>query len=234
MVAASFYDVCVTATERDEAYDIDLETDDDVHADPTAEEIAGGGATRGLAWLLTIGGALGLVAAFTLTYDKFKITADPSFQPSCNFNPLLSCGSIMQTEQASAFGFPNSFMGLIGFSMVLTIGVLLVARVRLPAPVWLLFNLGALTGVLFVLWLIYQSLYQINKLCPWCMVVWAVTIPIFLYTTLRNLQAHAPDNGLVRFLTNWHALVLSLCYLAVVALALVRFWDQWLLMVGIT
>lgn len=222
----------MTATERDEAYDADLGTDDD-YVDGATDEIAAGGATRGLAWLLTIGGAVGLVAAFTLTYDKFKITADPSFEPSCNFNPLLSCGSIMQTEQASAFGFPNSFMGMIGFSMVLTIGVLLLARVRLPGPVWALFNLGTLAGVVFVHWLIYQSLYQIEKLCPWCMVVWVVTIPIFLYTTVRNLRAVAPDSGLVRFLTDWHALVLSLWYLAVVALALVQFWDQWLLMFGL-
>ena len=47
-------------------------------------------------------------------------------------------------------------------------------------------------GVVFVHWLIFQSLYVIGALCPYCMVVWAVTIPIFWYVTLHNLRSAAP------------------------------------------
>lgn len=224
----------VTATERPTTYDPDLEPDHDADdADLRAVEGATGGASRGLSLLLAIGGAVGLVAAFTLTYDKFKILVDPSFEPSCDVNPLLSCGSVMAADQAEVFGFPNPLLGIVGFTIVLTLGVLLVSGVRLPGWVWGGLQLGTILGIVFVHWLMFQSLYEIGKLCPWCIVVWTVMIPIFVYTTLRNLRAVAPRNGAVRFLSDWHALVLSLWYVAVVALALIEFWDQWLAMVGI-
>ena len=42
-------------------------------------------------------------------------------------------------------------------------------------------------------WLIFQSLYVIGALCPYCMAVWAVTIPICWYVTLHNLErGHLP------------------------------------------
>ena len=33
---------------------------------------------------------------------------------------------------------------------------------------------------MFVHWLIFQSLYRIGALCPYCMVVWAVTISLLV------------------------------------------------------
>lgn len=91
---------------------------------------------------------------------------------------MLSCGSVIITPQAEAFGFPNPILGLIGFTVALTIGVIVAAGVSLPRWIWLALNGGALLGFAFVQWLIWQSLYSIGALCPWCMVVWTVTAPI--------------------------------------------------------
>ena len=173
--------------------------------------------------------ALGLAAAFTLAVDKVKILQDPTYEPSCNFNPILSCGSVMVTDQAQAFGFPNPYLGLIGFSIMLTIGVLLMSRVRLPRWVIAGAAAGAIAGAVFVHWLAFQSLYRIGALCPWCMVVWAITIPMALWFTLRALN-QISSVGLKRAtLTVWHwrFTVLALWYLAVLVLILVRFWDYW-------
>jgi len=42
-------------------------------------------------------------------------------------------------------------------------------------------------------WLIFQSLYRIGALCPYCMVVWVVTITVFWNVTLHNLtREHLP------------------------------------------
>ena len=138
---------------------------------------------RSTPWLLLFSGVIGLIAAFTLTQDKIAILSDPSYIPSCNINPVLSCGSVIITEQASVFGFPNPIIGLISFSVVITLAVLLVARVVLPNWVWLGLNLGALGGLAFAVWLIFQSLYVIDALCPWCMVAW-ICIRYFQFTAL--------------------------------------------------
>ena len=71
-------------------------------------------------WILSIGGAIGLLASSILTYDKIKIAANPNYIPNCNLNPIIACGSVIKTAQASAFGFPNSFIGIAGFAVIVT------------------------------------------------------------------------------------------------------------------
>src|SRR5262249_23542295 len=79
-----------------------------------------------------IAGALGLTAAITLTIEKIEILINPNYVPSCSINPVLSCGSVMITPQASAFGFPNPLIGMVAFTVVVVTGVLAVFKVALP------------------------------------------------------------------------------------------------------
>jgi uncharacterized membrane protein len=60
---------------------------------------------------------------------------EPGYVPTCSINPVLSCGSVMVTHQASIFGFPNPLMGIAGFAVVIVTGVLAV-RCRLPQWYW--------------------------------------------------------------------------------------------------
>lgn len=187
---------------------------------------------RALAWLLVVGGAVGLTAATVLLVEKIALLEDPSYVPSCSINPILSCGSVMQTSQAEAFGFPNPIIGVAGFSVVLTVGVAVVAGARLDRWFWLGLQAGVTFGVGFVHWLIFQSLYRIDALCPYCMVVWTVTIPIFWYVTLHNLRRgflRAPQSWrqAVSLLSRNHTVVLTVWYLAIVFLVAQRFWDYW-------
>ncbi|WP_308429495.1 vitamin K epoxide reductase family protein, partial [Streptomyces longisporoflavus] len=59
----------------------------------------GVGGSRAFALLLVITGAAGLLAAWVITLDKFKLLEDPDFTPGCSLNPVVSCGNIMQSEQ---------------------------------------------------------------------------------------------------------------------------------------
>lgn len=188
---------------------------------------------RLLPWLLTVGGALGLVAALDLTYERLQLALDPSYVPTCSINPLLDCGSVASSDQASAFGdFPNTLLGVVSFSVLTTLGVLLLLGVRLPRPVRWGLQVGALLGAVFVHWLIDVSVFQLGVLCPYCMVVWSVTIPIAWYVTL----AHAADglfgervagSAAVRTLRLVHVAPVLLWFAGVAALIGVVFAEQW-------
>ena len=185
-----------------------------------------------LALLLTIGGAVGLLAASVLLIEKVALLEDPDYVPTCSFNPILSCGSVMTSSQAEVFGFPNPVIGMASFGVVLTTGVAMLAGASLRRWYWLGLQLGATFGIVFIHWLIFQSLYRIGALCPYCMVVWVVTIPIFLYVTLHNLRAGnlAPPRPLRRVtaaVDEYNGVVLTAWYLVIAALITRRFWDYW-------
>lgn len=181
-------------------------------------------------FLLPITAAVGLLAASILTIDKINLLqakvdgTDTAL--NCDISAFVSCSGVMESEQASAFGFANSIIGVIGFSIVLTLGVLLAAHVRLPSFVWAGLQAGVVFGIGFVTWLQYQSIFDINLLCPWCMVVWTMMIPLFVGVTARNLRAWAPGSVVSRFLSDWTVLVVALWYLAVAAVIWFQFGPE--------
>ncbi len=182
--------------------------------------------------LLVVLGMIGFIASADLSIEKVEILINPAYQPSCNISPLLSCGSVMITPQASAFGFPNPFIGVAGFAIVVTVGMALLAGASFKRWFWLGLEAGTLFGVLFITWLQFQSIFVIEALCPWCMVVWTVTIPIFLYTTLynlreKNIKVSKKYDSLVRFLQSNHANILIGWYLVIVLTILIKFWYYW-------
>jgi uncharacterized membrane protein len=185
---------------------------------------------QAMPWLLVIAGAIGLACSLVIMYDKVQLLSDPSFRPNCDLNPVISCGSVMESEQASAFGFPNPFIGIVGFSVVITIGMAILAgAAKFKRWFWLGLQLGTLFGVVFIHWLFFQSVYRIGALCPYCMGVWAVTITLFWYVTLYNIQTGAIKlrGGLEKFgffLRRHHVDILVLWFLVIIALILKHFW----------
>jgi uncharacterized membrane protein len=181
--------------------------------------------TASAMWVL-IAGVVGLTAAATLTIEKIELLLNPAYVPSCSINPVLSCGSVMVTPQASAFGFPNPLIGIAAFAVVVVTGVLAVAKVRLPQWYWAGLAVGTLLGAVFVHWLIFESLYRIGALCPYCMVVWSVTIPLLVVVSSIALRPLA-GNTFARFLYQWRWSLVALWFTALILMILVRFWDYW-------
>lgn len=181
-------------------------------------------------WMMLIAGAIGLLAAGMLTIEKVRYLTDLSKTgkgtTNCDLNAFVSCGGVINTPQASAFGFPNPIIGIVGFTVVLTLAVLLVAGVRLPGFIWGGLQAGVLFGIGFVTWLQYQSIYDIGKLCPWCMVVWTFMIPLFVLVTARNLRAFAPRAAITRFVSNWTLLIVVLWYVGLLAAIWFRFGEN--------
>ncbi|MET1006007.1 MAG: vitamin K epoxide reductase family protein [Propionibacteriaceae bacterium] len=187
---------------------------------------------RMLGWLLLVCGAVGLGAAAVLLVEKFQLLTDSGYEPSCNLSPILNCGSVMVTAQSEVFGFPNPIIGVAAFPVLVTTGVVLLGRVQLPGYFWWGLQAGVTFGIALVGWLALQSLYRIGALCPYCLVVWAVTIPVFWYVTAANLArglcgGPVARSRLTRFLVTWSAPIVLASYLLVVVLAGIRFWDYW-------
>lgn len=197
------------------------------NGDPDSTGTIGTG--RPFAWLLVICGALGTLASFVITLDKFKLLEDPNFVPGCSLNPIISCGNIMKSEQAHAFGFPNPMIGMIAYPIVVCIGMGLLAGARYRGWFWLGLQAGTLFGAGFVTWLQYQSLYSINSLCLWCCLAWVVTIALFWYTAVHNIK-----HGVIRVpagvrtaVLEFHWVVPVLWYGIIAMLILTRWWSYW-------
>ncbi|MFH8982670.1 vitamin K epoxide reductase family protein [Streptomyces varsoviensis] len=201
------------------------------------EDRAGGsgavGGSRAFALTLVITGALGLLAAWVITLDKTKIleakVAGRTFTPGCSLNPIVSCGNIMESPQAKAFGFSNPMLGLVAYGIVISIGLGLLAGARYRRWYWLGFEAGCLFGVGFVSWLQYQSLYVIGSLCLWCCLAWVATIFMFWYVTLNNIRhGFIPlPAGLRRGLLEFHWVVPVLWVGVIGMLILTRWWSFW-------
>lgn len=187
--------------------------------------------SRRLGILLLVAGLIGLAAAFELGIEKFRILENPLYVPPCTINEVLDCGSVMRSSQSQAFGFPNVFLGISGFAALAASGLILFTGGRWTRSYWLVLQAGLTFAVVFVHWLMFQTLYRIGALCPYCMAVWAVTIPAFWYVTLCNLRPIAQGQGtgskFAATLIRNHGIILTVWLLLVAVLVAERFWSPW-------
>ncbi len=181
---------------------------------------------RPSAWWILIAGVIGFISSATLLIEKIEMLKDPKYVPTCSINPVMACGSVINTPQASVFGPPNPLIGVAAFCVVIVTGVLAVAKVPLPRWYWTGLMTGSALAVAFVQWLKYETLYEIGALCPYCMVVWTVTIPLFVVVASIALQPLA-GNRVARTLYNWRWPLVAVWFTSVILEILVRFWDYW-------
>jgi uncharacterized membrane protein len=183
-----------------------------------------------LPYVFIVGGTLGLISAFVIMFDKLALLKDASYTPSCDLNPIVSCGSVMASNQSNAFGFPNPIIGLFAFGVIIAIGMAMLAGARFKRWFWIGLQLGTVFGLAFVHWLFFQSVYRINALCPYCMVVWMITIITFWYVLLYNLRERnivlpgKIGSRLTAFVQAHHLDILILWFVIIAALILKHFW----------
>lgn len=133
-------------------------------------------------------GIVGLAAAFVLSVEELTVLKNPDAILSCSFNVVLNCSTVMQTWQAHVFGFPNMYIGLMAFPIIITVALLGLSNAVLPRWFWRAANIGYLLGTLFAYWLFFNSLYVIQVLCPWCLLVTFSTTLILASMTRFNVR----------------------------------------------
>ena len=167
--------------------DFDLMTDEEL--EQAAQAMPGfRHSTQWIFATMLFSATLSLIAAFVLSYDAVKLAADPTTALSCDVNAVISCGTVGLSWQASLFGFPNAFLGLITEPVVITIAVAGLAGVRFPR--WFMVTAQAiyLLGLIFAVWLFSQSMWVIGALCPWCLLVTISTSLVFLTLLHYNVR----------------------------------------------
>lgn len=127
--------------------------------------------TRAAYLVMLIFSTTSLIAAFTLTLEKFEKLANPNAVLSCSINLVLNCGTVMESPQSHVFGFPNMVIGLMAYASLITVAVAGLGGTKFPRWFMRAANIGIALGALFAYWLFFQSVYVIQVLCPWCLIV---------------------------------------------------------------
>lgn len=184
---------------------------------------------KGLPWLLIIGGVIGILCSVILVHDQVAIWKNPNFVPACSLNPVVNCGTVIDSKQGEVFGIPAPFFGLLVFPALVTIGTAILAGAKLKRWFWQWLGAGAVGGVAFALWLFWLSMYKVHALCPFCLMVDVVVYAIAWYVTLYNLE-HGylilPKrlDRVARFARKHHLDILIAWLLLLVVLILNHFW----------
>jgi hypothetical protein len=82
------------------------------------------------------------------------------------------------------------------------------------------------------MWLFFEAVYRIGALCPYCIVVWIITIMTFLYTTIWNvrngfIKLEGKSKQAMAFVERHHGDVLFVWYLIIFLAILTHFWYYW-------
>ncbi|WP_334169598.1 vitamin K epoxide reductase family protein [Timonella senegalensis] len=160
---------------------------------------------RTLGLLLTILGGVAFIASMALSIEKYLKLINPDRVASCAINIFLDCSDAMASAQGAIFGFPNPYIGVAAFAVVVTVGVSILAGAKYPK--WFMIAL-----------FIGTALFEIYILCLYCMVVWAMMFPLFWYQLVYLAQERflpASEKTRTFLMRNKH-MILPLFYLLVI------------------
>lgn len=182
-----------------------------------------------IAWVLTALGAVGLVASFSLTLEYLHKLQNPNDALLCDINLFMTCGPAMQSWAGSVLGFPNILIGLIAFTLTLTTGVAMLAGARFARWYWIGYQFGILGGIVLVTFLQWFSVFELSRLCLWCMIIWAATIPLFILTTTDNLVNGRLGSGAAqragRAIAGFAPTIVVVWYLALIGVIVAGMWN---------
>jgi len=179
-----------------------------------------------IAIIVTFFGLVGFFAAFTLTLDKISLIKNPNYVPPCAVNTVFNCGTVMRTQYAEMFGFPNSLMGIAGYALAIITGIFLFQYRKYNLVIAWITSVPTILGFLISYYWLYLSAYVIGVFCPWCLLsTFSSTMIFFAITTLHlqennfNLKPDLADYFNRKIRGGWHFPFLILWIFAVIIFA---------------
>jgi len=136
---------------------------------------AGSAAPRWLpltTFILSLGG-LGLSVYLTITHYTNTALA------GCPVNSTINCTKVTTSPESIVFGiFPVAVLGLAFYVFMAAINYPWTWRADLALIRWARLA-GVLTGIVFVLYLVYVELFEVDAICEYCTGVHIVTFLLF-------------------------------------------------------
>ncbi len=138
--------------------------------------------------IMLISSAIALLTSLILSSETLALARAPHKALGCDVNTVVSCSKVAQSWQAEfiRFGelsFPNAFFGIAAESVFVTLAVVGIAKVKLPKWLATFIWIGGLSALLYAYWLFTQSMFVIQILCPWCIVLMFCTTVQFMSLT---------------------------------------------------
>lgn len=198
-------------------------TVDDTAVDEVSNPLTG---LRLGVWLVVLG-TVGLAAAAALSIEDFKLALDPSYSPSCSISLFITCSNAMQSWQGKLLGFPNPFLGVGAFPVVMTTGVVLITGWRPPRWYWRAFTAFTTAAAALIVFLVFSTIDSIGKLCPYCMVVWTIMVVLVVQTyAYAFAEGHLPAGaGFRRWIVTNRSFVVVGLYVVLVGSIVIGLWD---------
>ncbi len=181
---------------------------------------------HGLA-IFWIGAAMTAWAVSFLLYLEYvgQLTGSDAIV-SCDVSPLVTCGPNLLSPGGNLLGFTNSILGIVLFLGPVFAGASALATERgMRAWYWRVFSVFVLGGFLLVHLFAYRSVFEYGSLCPWCMVVWLMTIPLFWSVAGWTLREGVWGTGCRRLgggILSWSPLIVVLDYALIALTAQLR------------
>ncbi len=182
--------------------------------------------STGLATFWIVAGLLGWIVSFLLYHEYMGQLTGGDALISCDISPIVTCGPNLLTPGGNLLGFSNSIIGIVLFVGPIYAGVSALASPSgLRAWYWRVYASFVAAAFVFVHVLAYRSVFEYGSLCPWCMVVWLVTIPLFwsvLGWTLRAGVWGSRPTRVGAVILSWLPLIVLLDYLLIAIAAQLR------------
>ena len=181
--------------------------------------------SRGMAIWWIAAGLGGWVVSFLLYHEYIGQLSGADALISCDISPIVTCGPNLLSPGGNLLGFSNSIIGIVLFLGPIYAGVsALAAPGGLRPWYWRTYAVFVAAAFVFVHVLAYRSVFEYGSLCPWCMVIWLVTIPLFFTVAGWTLREGIWGGG-VRVgaaILSWLPLIVLLDYLVIAVAAQLR------------
>jgi len=177
--------------------------------------------------ILSLGALVGLVASFWQAAERVHMLKNPAAILNCNLSPVVDCSGVLGNKLSALFGFPNAFLGIVMFTVLLTSGLLLWSGGSFTKRFGQLVMAVSTILILFSFWFFGASVYSIGKICLFCIFIWASSVPIFWYGLLYYIS-HLPkpeqwQKKLLTFAAKNHLLVVFAAYVIMLSLFFIQF-----------
>ena len=181
-------------------------------------------------YLLLVFGFTGAGASVIISIEKQELLKHPKTVLACDLNPIYSCGNVIDSKRSALLGIPNELIGIMMFTGIFTVGLLLLAGAKPKEWFFKIFMAGMTLFSAMTIFLWHESVYVIGSLCIFCSSVWfsgwAITMALFTYTYDKGFYTKAQKDvaEVLAFIRKYNVAVWALTITILVAFTLNHFW----------